>query len=267
MRLSKRNKPPQPKTKIIIMSKQLPAEGDYIAKCNGSLRVIESSKGTLGIEVPYVLQNSEPQGFAGNMQVWIAKADGTLQTAQIDNLSAVFGWNGKDPWELCFEDPDTQQKPRDYSSVEFKLADCKHESFTPEGKDESVTVFKPSWLNPLGGKSSYEPADRAEFMKKFGSKFRAASTTTKKPSAPPAGKKPGPPSKPAAPPCSMEEAWGACVEKEKRDAAAQKRTAKTEEELANDWYAKIAELCPEVPEANQDTLTKEQYGKLRAAFA
>lgn len=248
-------KPPQPKTKIKIMSRQLPPEGDYTAKCNGHLRVIESGKGTLGIEVPYSLNGVE---FAGNMPVWIAKADGTLQTAQIDNLKQVFNWDGLDPWALCFEDPETQQKPRDYSAVEFALKDCKHEEFTPEGKSEPVTTFKPSWLNPIGGKSSFEAADRKAFMSKFGSKFRAAAgpaSKTAKPSAP-ATKKPGPPSKPVEP-CSMDDAWAALVKK---------YPDKQEQQQADIWWELIEKMFNKTGK-DAENLSKEEYGKLRAEFA
>lgn len=241
------------------MSRQLPPEGDYTAKCNGQLKVIEAKTGTLGVAVPYKLNEHD---FSDVHVVYIAKADGQLMENNIKNLKQVFGWDGIDPWALCYEDPDTQQKPRSFDGLEFRLSDCKHESFVPEGKTDEITTFKPSWLNPIDGGRNFELADRSKFLKSFGSKFRAAAGTTSKPSKPPVlpTKKAGPPAKsssPAPSPCSQEEAWGALVKK---------HPGKPEQEHADIWWSTIERVLG-LKDSAAENLTPEQHGKLRAEFA
>lgn len=237
------------------MSRQLPAEGDYTAECIGQLKVIEAKTGTLGVAVPYKLTDSEVP-FSDTHVVYIAKADGTLLTNGIDNLKKVFTWDGQDPFWLM-EDGD---QPRNFNGLQFRLAGCVHEDYETEGGKKG-TSFKPAFLNPLDGGRQFQLADKKSVLAKFGSKFRANSGGAKAAPAKSAGpaKKSGPPGKPAAAPepCTMEDAWGAFKKK---------NPSMSEDEMGEVWWKKIGELFPEVPENKQDSLTKEQYGKLRAAL-
>lgn len=241
------------------MSRQLPAEGDYTAKCTGQLKVIEAETGTVGIAIPYRLTDSEIP-FSDTHTVYIAKSDGTLLSVGIDSLKKVFGWDGQDPWELCWEDPSAETGPKSYPDLEFRLADCKHEQGKKASQDGSFpTYFKPSWLNAMDGGRSFKMADRSAFMKSFGSKLRATSGVAKSTPPKPARKVPPKPAKKAAEPCSAEDAYQAVIDYGK----AQNPKVSGDDRLSGLFYEKIAELFPD---ADQDKLTKQQYGEIKAAF-
>lgn len=238
------------------MSRQLPAEGDYRAICTGPLKVIQEKTGTIGIAVPFKLTNSDVP-WSNTHVVYITKVDGTILLANIDNLKKVFGWDGSDPWWLEREIPeDANSAPRDFSTTEFMLNECVYDDFTtPEGK--TIQTFKPSWLNPIGGKGrEFVAADRSTFLKQFGAKLRASAGG--KPAS-----KPATPSKPtrtkqkAVVPSTMEEAWGLLHKK---------NPGKSEAQLSSIYFAKITELFPDIPETEQEKLTPAQYGELKAAF-
>lgn len=247
------------------MLRQLPAPGDYTAKCTGQLTVILEKSGSVGVAVPYRLTNSDVS-FSDDFIVYIVGKDGNPLQSGVDNLKKVFNWDGEDPWALMWEDSAAGTGARTFPDTEFKLADCKHEDYEKDG--ETRTSFKPSWLNPIGGGRQFTPANRADFMKSFGSKFRAMAGSSK-PATKTAPAKTGAPAKPAAPakkkctaaPCTADDAFAELIAISKLD------PQKEEDELSRQFFAKIAELFPDVPEDKQDKLTKEQYGELKAAFA
>lgn len=208
----------------------------------------------MGVQVSYRLTNSDVP-YSDTMDVWILQADGTKLESGINNLKSVFGWDGIDPWWLMWEDPAEQTTPRSFADVEFKLAECNHEEYTNEAGKTSVS-FKPSFLNALDGGKNYPLADRDEFMKKFGAKFRAGGTPVKTPAKTKLPTRKPPTAK--SEPCTGLEAFAA---------AKAKHPDLAEDALANEvFYPAIEKLFPGLTEDQQNKLSKEQYGQLKAHF-
>lgn len=228
----------------------LPPPGDYVAKTNGQIIIGEASTGALMADVPCVISQGDHAGFTCRALVCIAKKDGTIQTATVDNLKAAFGWDGVDPFWLM---------DRTFPDTEFALNQCIHDEY------ESKTYFKVGWLNPLGGGKRIEPADRRSVLAKYGSKFRAlaggsAPAATPK-AATPAAAKPAPaaPPKKATPPpaangpvATMEEVWTAFCEHHE---------GKTQDELYALWPKLLTEECGT---DNNSDITPQQWGALKS---
>jgi hypothetical protein len=234
----------------------IPQPGDYIAKTNGQIIIGEASTGALMADVPYVITQGDDAGFTGRALICIAKRDGTIQTATVNNLKAAFGWDGVDPFWLA---------DNEFPETEFALNQCIHEEHN--GK----TYFKVGWLNPLGGgMKRIESADRRSVLSKYGSKFRAlagATPAAPKPSAAaPAAKplpKPAPPApvkKPTPPPqtgptATMEECW---------EELCKANEGKSQDELSELWFATIK---AEFNTDNNSEVTAHQWGALKAKLA
>jgi len=228
----------------------LPPPGDYVAKLNGRIVVYEAETGALCAALPCAISQGPHAGFTSKATVVLVKSDGTVLANALDNLKAVFGWDGLDPFVLM---------DSDYPDIEFKLADCKHDDY------DGRTNFKPGWVNPLGGGMKMpEPADRRTVLAKYQSKFRAlaggtpisAPSAAAKTTAPPPAKKTAPPPPPqTGPTATMEEAWGALCEANQ---------GQPEEKLHKVWFAEIERQFP--GKTNSD-LTPHEWGKVKEKFA
>lgn len=238
------------------MSRALPPEGDHIGEVVGRLEIIEEKSGSIGVKIPYRLPDINPVWQDVHV-VYIVSKDGTVIANGIQNLKKVFGWDGFDPFALVSGEDGNKTDSKDWTGTRFKAAQCVHEEYSPEGGDKTYTNFKIGFFNPVdGGGREFKPADPKQVMAKFGAKFRAlAGGTPQKPASKPAPKSQ---SLPAGEPCSMEDAYAVHVTK---------NPGKSEEELSGLWWKKIGEVFPDVPEDKQDKLTKEQYGRLRAALS
>jgi len=243
------------------MSRELPPPGDYIAECTGPLIVVDTNEGALQIEVPCKLINSEIS-WQGRPRFTLGKKDGSLMEISITAFKDVFGWDGTDFMWLAFEDD--MKTPRDFIGKQFELQNCKHDdSWIPKDKKEPVIQFKPSWLAPIGG--GQKPAEMANAKKvksQWGQKLRAINGGKKytlppveqsKPLPPPAAKK--------ADPSTMDECYAFCVEQ---------NPGMDEAALANEvFYPALQGMFPSVDinKLKPTSLTKDQWGQLKAAFA
>lgn len=229
---------------------QLPNPGDYVAKLNGRIVLTEAkTTGSLLAVLPCVIAEGEHVGFKTYANVCIVKSDGAILTNNMDNLKAIFGFDGTDPFVLM---------DNDYADITFMLAGCKHEEY--EGKMQ----FKPGWVNPLGGGMKMpEPADRKKWLAKCGSKFRALAggspvAAPKKPSSPPAPKQkaatPPPPLPPSGPTATMTEAW---------DTYCEQNPTMEENARQDNWFKEIELLFPG---KNNSDLSPHDWGKLKEHF-
>jgi hypothetical protein len=227
----------------------LPKPGDYVAKLNDRIVIYEAGSGALCAALPCIISQGDSTGFTTKATVVLVKSDGTILSNAVDNLKAVFGWDGADPFTLM---------DNDYKDIEFMLADCKHEEY--EGKIN----FKPGWVNPLGGGMKMpEPADRRSVLAKYGSKFRALAGGAPVSSPSPQKKTPPPPAKKSAatpPPAensstaTMDQAWEALCESNPKMA---------ETDLQNLWFSELKGMFP--GKTNSD-LSPQDWGALKEKF-
>lgn len=222
-----------------------PPDGDYAARRNKPVVIVESKDGALGIEIPYEFVG--PEQYQGVSTFYFGAKDGTVMNFTWDALKEIFpGWGAEDPFEL-------EEIPlNDDGAAEFILAKCLVDtSWTPPGKTEPVPQFKASFLNSLlRGKKISEPiaADkRKSILTKWKSRFKAVNST--KPESKPAGKT-------AAPTVAPKKA--AASGPPGRKSTAEVARTSTQEEV---WGA----LCKARGEdADQDAVAKEYYDALDA---
>lgn len=240
-----------------------PPDGDYYARRNKPIVIVESKDGALGAEISYDIVHPEIV-FKGVETFWFGAKDGTVMQFTWDALKEIFpDWGAENPFEL--EDIDLNEDPK---AAEFVLAKCYvDDTWTPPGKDEPVEQWKVRFLNSLTrGRKVSEPLPkdkRKAVLSKWTSRFKAinsakpaatqAPAEKKAASAPPArAASGGPPSRKntgaQARTCTQEEVWGALVKS---------RDGKTEDEVANEYYAALDEHF----EGRSD-LTIQEWGQL-----
>ena len=268
----------------------LPNPGIYNeAALAGQIVIYVTDKGALCAALPVQIIDGELI-WQSKYTAMLINADGVPNENNLSSMREIFGWDGQDPFALSWEDPETQQIPKDLSGVKFS-ATCGHEEYNGR------TTFKIKWINPPG-KSSRIPAqaDRKEILSRFGAQFRALSAAVgKSPAAtpPPTNKaKPAPEPEPAEQPelpaanpttapapaqktasprgrtkpaaeeptATMQECWAALM---KKNPNAKKQSQEAYEETLNEaWFALIDELFGEGKD-NAD-LTPQNWGKLLA---
>jgi hypothetical protein len=291
----------KPKAKENEKNMNIPAQGIYQARANGQLVIyITERTGSLCVAIPLATQDANP-AWTGKFVATLITGDGTVQQKTIDNLSKCFGIPAadllKDPFLLMTEDTSAEQDqwtPRDFSVCDLSITGGPNEYQTESG--ETKVNFKVQWLNPAGeagGMKIPTAANRADIMKKFGSKLRALAPSPAKAAPKPAAASPAPPvpaktaaaalaasgttaakSKSAGPPksaakkveqqelapavevveeCDMETAWNALTAA-KADLG--------EAEQGQMWYAEVEKMFP----GQNNDLTPAQFGALKALF-
>src|ERR1035437_9200263 len=123
------------------MAKILPNPGTYNAKHNGPIVVIEEESGSLMAYIPYRLL-SEGVSFSDTHSVCLVSRDGNPQKNNFMTLKKCFpDWDATNPFGL----QDIEVVEGD--EIEFELADCFHDTYTPRATDENpepspVQTFK-----------------------------------------------------------------------------------------------------------------------------
>lgn len=180
------------------MSKLIPAAGTYPARVNGQAVVYETEKGAVCVALPISLVGSDP-AWSGKHTMTIVKQDGTIQSRSVETLKAVFPeWDGIDPFWL---------EDNDLTNYDLEVVG-EHENYTRPGETEERVTFKIQWLNTPGGGGGakmpqrMEAKDRKALLTKFGSKFKALSGGTAKPTTA-APKATAPTTTPAAQPAKV----------------------------------------------------------------
>jgi len=133
-------------------------DGTYAARPR-ACSITESKNGNLMAVVKFALENGPELTFYSVL----VKADGTVNTRNIEDLRKWSGWDGADPYWLM--DTDLTQTP-----VEVVIAN------EPSIADASKNWPSIKWVNPPGGGGGNalpEAADRRAVTAKYGAKFRA----------------------------------------------------------------------------------------------
>jgi hypothetical protein len=232
--------------------------GKYIAKLSGPVEgsksgviIYETQRGALCAAVPCKISEGPEMGKELKSTQTIIKQDGTVQTRTVDNLKAIFGWDGLDPfWFMDHE----------LAEIEFQIVVENEPGQNQDGtvkKDaQGNTVYfsKVQWLNPLGGSMKMpEAADRRSVLTKYGSKFRALAggAPAKAPTtSPPPAASPVAPSTPTGPTATMEEAWKSMCEANQ---------GMPESELTQLWFATLRE---KFGTDNNSLIKPHQWGQL-----
>lgn len=248
--------------------------GKYVATLSGpsegtksGIIVYETNAGALCAAMPVKVAEGPNAGKELKSTQTLVKRDGTVQTRTTDNLKAIFGWPGDDPFWLM---------DNDLSAIKFEIVVEAEAAVGDDGgvktddQGQAIYYSKVAWINPLGaGVKMPEPADRRSVLAKYGSKFRALSggvpvksTTTPpipKPSPlPPPKKTPPPAAQPTLslePKATMEEAWA--------ELCNANQDGKTQEQLSEIWYRTIGTLFP--GKTNSD-LTPQEWAKLKSCW-
>lgn len=248
----------------------LPSPGSYRAKQNGTVIVRAEESGSLMAYIPFMLTNcSEVANFAGIYAMTLATKVGEPQKKNIQALKTVFP-----NWEI--ETLSDIEMPADGGEIpQFDLADCFHDSYTPDGADEPIQTFKAKWFNPVGGGVRKQPMndeERKAVIAKYKSKFKAlgllggaaaapAEKEEKKSTPAPSGKKTPPDAKNkngtggVALTANMDEVFQVFTE-------LPENKKKNEDQMAEAWYAKLDEKFGEGTSSNPD-LTIQQWGELK----
>jgi hypothetical protein len=232
--------------------------GKYVAKLSGPVEgsksgivVYETQRGALCAAVPCKISEGPETGKELKSTQTVIKQDGTVQTRTVDNLKAIFGWDGLDPFWLM----DSELAEIAFQIVVENEAGQNQDGSIKKDAQGNTTYFsKVQWLNPLGGSMKMpEAADRRSVLTKYGSKFRALAggalakgpATKPSPAAPPVA--PPPPTGPTA---TMEEAW---------QAMCKANEGKPESELTQLWFATLRE---KFRTDNNSQITPQQWGQL-----
>jgi hypothetical protein len=231
--------------------------GKYIAKLSGPVEgsksgiiIYETQRGALCAAVPCKISEGPEMGKELKSTQTIVKQDGTIQTRTVDNLKAIFGWDGVDPFWLM---------ENDFAEIAFQIVvenepgQNQDGSIKKDAQGNTVYFSKAQWLNPLGGSMKMpEAADRRSVLAKYGSKFRALAggAPAKAPATPPPTVPLVTPSLPSGPTVTMEEAW---------QAMCKANDGKSESELTQLWFATLRE---KFGTDNNSQITPQQWGQL-----
>ncbi len=133
-------------------------DGTYAARPT-ACSITESKNGNLMAVMKFRLENGPELTF----YTVLVKADGTVNTRNVEDLRKWSGWDGVDPYWLM--DTDLTQVP-----VELVIAN------EPSITDASKMWPAIRWVNPPGGGGGNalpQAADRRAVTAKYGAKFRA----------------------------------------------------------------------------------------------
>ena len=152
----------------------------YPGRPTGAASVYENDKGSLVACIEIMVEGEALRYFAA-----IATAENGISTRTVENLKAMFGWDGLDPFWFVDHGADYADKEVE-ATIELK-----------QGRTATFANIK--YLDPPGGQSGGaampSAGNRAALLAKYGSKFRAIAGGAPAPAAKPAAPK-APPAKP-----------------------------------------------------------------------
>lgn len=220
--------------------------GRYPAKPTGQSSVYENAKGNLCLAMELDVQGQ----FIKYITTLATEANG-VNTRNIDNLKACFGWDGLDFFWFV-------ENPGAYIDREV-------EATVEHNQGEKRTFVNVAFIDPPGGGGGIPASgNKAALLAKYGSKFRAiAGGAPAKPAAAAPKAPPAPPARPPAkPPVKPATAFKASDQAEVWAAFAKVNASLDEDALTAAWFAKVDELFPGV---DQGDLTPVQWGQMLAA--